>query len=156
MRHFLISPNRLLVGIAVGFGLSGCATFKSQTSQPAAPVETTEPVNLMVNLGDSATAASLDTSTAAEKAQALSPSQTAGERSLGLAAVALGSPIEQGFWLKSNLVTVPGKGRVETAGGKSVSVDLLPIEGAALLSFAAFRALELPLIGRPDVTVFIN
>ena len=68
--------------------------------------------------------------------------------------MALGSPAEQGFWLKTALVSVAGKGRVVTASGASVAVDLLPTEGAALLSLAAFRALGLSLTDVPEVSVF--
>ena len=70
--------------------------------------------------------------------------------------MALGSPTEPGFWIKSKLVAVAAKGRVETADGKSVAVDLLPSDGAAILSFAAFRALELALTDLPDVSVYAN
>jgi hypothetical protein len=73
---------------------------------------------------------------------------------LGLVTVALGPPAEQGFWLKSALVAEAGKGWVVTATGAMVAVDLLPAEGAAQLSLAAFRALDLALTDLPEVLVY--
>lgn len=108
----------------------------------------------MPALGTGQTAAALDTTTEAEKAAAAAP--VAGGASLGRMVVALGSPAEQGFWLKSPKVTAPGKGHVVTAGGASVSVDLQPGTGGALLSLAAFRALGLGLTDLPEVEVFAN
>ena len=75
---------------------------------------------------------------------------------MGAVVVALGSPAEQGFWLRSALVTAPAKGRVVTAAGKTVNVDLQPGTGAALLSLAAYRALGLGLTDLPEVQVFAN
>lgn len=105
-------------------------------------------------LGAGKTAATLDTTTPAEKEQALTAAPAASERSLGKVTVSLGSPAEQGFWLRTTLVTAPGKGRVETSGGQSVAVDLLPGSSGAQLSLAAFRALGLSLTAIPEVGVF--
>ncbi len=101
------------------------------------------------------TAAALDGTTAAEKAEALA-APVAGARELGRTSVALGSPAEQGFWLKSSLVSAPGKGKVMTASGASIAVDLQPGTGGALLSLAAYRALGLNLTDLPEVTVFAD
>lgn len=95
----------------------------------------------------------LDGTTDAEKSAALSAGG-AGGASLGTVTVSLGSPAEQGFWLRSSLVTEPAKGRVVTDQGASIAVDLLPGGGAAQLSLPAFRALGLPLTGLPLVTVY--
>jgi hypothetical protein len=75
---------------------------------------------------------------------------------LGTTSVALGSPAEQGFWLKTSLVVVAGKGRVVLANGKSIAVDLLPVQGGSLLSLSAYRALGIGLTDLPEVTVYIN
>ena len=100
------------------------------------------------------TARALDTTTAAERAAALAPPPApGGERELGRTAVSLGLVTEPGIWLRSSLVTAPGKGRVVTAGGQSIAVDLIPGTGAAQLSLAAFRALKLPLTALPEVTI---
>jgi len=107
-------------------------------------------------LGPGQTARTLDTTTAAQKQAALSAPAASGERELGKVAVSLGSPAEPGIWLRSALVTAAGKGRVVTATGQSVAVDLLPGAGAAQLSLAAFMALGLSLTALPEVTVYAN
>jgi hypothetical protein len=130
--------------------LSGCAVVEkfSKPKPQAAPVVAEVPV-----LGVGATPASLDTTTPAEKAAAVVVPSGA-ELVLGKVVVGLGSPAEQGFWLKSALVVVAGKGRVVTDSGASVAVDLLPTDGPALLSLAAYRALGLGLTDLPEVTVY--
>lgn len=136
---------------------SGCAVFGPAT--PVAPViapvvappAATAP---LVVVGQSA--AALDTTTAAEQTEALAKPAAASEVDLGLMVVALGSPAEAGFWLSSGAVGAAGKGRVVTAGGQSVAVDLRPGTGGALLSLAAFRALGLGLTDLPEVRVFAN
>lgn len=153
MRHPVfgkIHPGLLIV---LALGLSGCSLFQKPV-QTAPEAVVSAPLNPMSALGTGVTAASLDTTTEAEKAAALNTAPDVGERTLGTVTVALGSPTEPGFWIKTALVSVAARGRVETADGKSVAVDLIPFDGAALLSFAAFRALDLPLTDLPDVTVF--
>ena len=68
--------------------------------------------------------------------------------------MALGPPAEQGLWLKTDLVTETTQGRIETADGKSLTLELRPGTGGALLSLAAFQALGLSLTGLPEMTVF--
>lgn len=98
------------------------------------------------------TAAAFDRSSEAEKAAALAA--PASGQVLGKVTVSLGSPVEQGFWLKSALVTSQTPGVIRLADGKTVKVDLLPLAGGgAQLSLAAFRALDLPLTALPEVTV---
>jgi hypothetical protein len=101
-------------------------------------------------------AEALDQTTEAERAAATAAPPAGAEREIGRVVVGLAPVTEQGFFLKSTLVTAPGEGRVVTADGKSVSVDLLPGEGGALLSLAAFRALTLSLTELPEVVVFAN
>lgn len=125
----------------------------------APPVEIVAPVEETVTLpplGEGQSAAALDDTSAAEKAAALAKPAAAGERELGKTTVALGNPAEQGIWLKTPFVTVAGKGRVVTASGASVAVDLIPGTGASLLSLAAYRALGLGLTDLPEVTVYAN
>lgn len=117
---------------------------------PAAPPEVTLPA-----MGSGQSAAALDQTSAADKARATAAPATEG-RVLGRVTAALGSPAEQGFWLTSPLVAVAGKGRVVTASGASVAVDLRPGTGGALLSLAAYRALGLALTDLPEVTVYID
>jgi hypothetical protein len=146
----------VLVSIAL-LPLSGCAMF-DRLSAPAVaappPVVEAAPLTAIVPLGTGAqTAETLDQTTPEEVAAATAP-VAGGERELGKAVVALGSPAEQGFWIKTPLAVVAGKGRVVTADGKTVNVDLQPGTGGALLSLAAFRALGLGLTDLPEVTVF--
>ncbi len=96
----------------------------------------------------------LDKTTAEEKAAALAAPAKGGERELGKVVVALGSPAEQGIWLSSALIKDKTQGRIVTAAGKSLAVELRPGTGAAHLSLAAFQALGLPLTELPEVTVY--
>lgn len=100
----------------------------------------------------------LDSTTPEELAAAVTAAQATSEQILGSAVVALGSPVEPGFWLKTSLVAVATPGRVVAAGGASVGVELIPIEGggATQLSLAAFRALGLSLTDLPEVTIYAN
>jgi hypothetical protein len=102
----------------------------------------------------SVNATALDTTTAREKAAALAQPASGNERALGSAIVALGPPAQTGLWLSSPLVTAVTRGRVVTASGQSLALELRPGTGAALLSLAAFQALKLPLTELPEVTVF--
>lgn len=98
------------------------------------------------------TAEAFDQSSATERAAALAA--PASGQVLGKVTVSLGSPAEQGFWLKTALVTSQTPGVVRLANGKTAQVDLLPLAGGgAQLSLAAFRALDLPLTALPEVTV---
>ncbi|KPU84109.1 hypothetical protein JI58_05810 [Marinosulfonomonas sp. PRT-SC04] len=98
-----------------------------------------------------------DTTTVAQRSKAAAP--TSGGRKLGATVGSLGNPTEPGFWLKTPLVTVAGKGRVEyPANGKSVAVDLIPIDGpktaGSRVSLAALRLLGAPLTGLPELVVY--
>jgi hypothetical protein len=68
--------------------------------------------------------------------------------------VALGPPGDQGLWLSTALVQEVAQGRVVTADGTSLAVELRPGSGGALLSLAAFQALGLPLTALPELRVF--
>jgi hypothetical protein len=140
--------------------MPGCAVLERlgprdapSSTSAASGAETPPPAN-PARVGQGASAAVLDQTTAAEKAQALAAPPATGERALGKVAASLGSPAEQGFWLRAAIVPAAGKGRVVTAGGKSVAVDLIPGESGAQLSLAAFRALGLSLTDLPEVTVY--
>ncbi len=153
MRHVI--PLILIAGL-----IPGCAVLdrmkpapKPEAMAPQAEPPAPAPVAPAV-LGQGQSAQALDTTTAAEKAAALAAPVAGAERVLGKVAVSLGSPAEAGFWLRSPLVSAPGKGRIETTGGQSVAVDLLPGNSGAQLSLAAFRALGLSLTDLPEVTVY--
>ncbi|MFN4153607.1 MAG: hypothetical protein ACK4HF_03045 [Paracoccaceae bacterium] len=137
---------------------SGCAVLdrlKPAASAPDTAIDA-QAVAPGPVLGAGATAATLDTTTEAQKQAALAAPAASGERALGKVSVSLGSPAEPGIWLRSALVAAPGKGRVVTASGQSVAVDLLPGQGAAQLSLPAYVALGLSLTALPEVTVFMN
>ena len=151
MRIYVIPALVILVALS----LTGCGMIDrfKPAPKPAPIVVPVAPTVVLPPMGQGQTAAALDQTTAAEKAAATA-APSGGERSLGTAVVGLGSPAEQGFWLKSSLIAAPAKGRVATATGATVNVDLLPGTGAALLSLAAFRALGLGLTDLPEVTVY--
>lgn len=147
----------LLFGF-VTVGLASCGALGPRGPAPIAPpdVEIVAPVEPTVVLPPppgANTAEALDTTTEAQRAAAVAAPVTL-TRELGKTTVALGSPIEPGFWLRSPLVAAPAKGKVVTAGGASVAVDLQPGSGGSLLSLPAYRALGLSLTDLPEVTVF--
>lgn len=147
MRRLALAPLLLLLAAC---GLAGPKAAPPPAIIDPAPIDQVT----LPALGSGQSAAALDQTSAAEKAAATAPAR--GGRELGQVTVALGSPAEQGFWLRAPLVTVAGKGRVVTASGASVAVDLLPGQGGALLSLAAYRALGLALTDLPQVSVFID
>ena len=102
------------------------------------------------------TADALDTSSAAERAAAVST--PTGGRALGETLAGLGPPGEAGFWLRTGLVSDTRAGRVHSAGGTAVAVELRPSgRGAGAgsqISLAALRALGLPLTQLAPLTVF--
>lgn len=140
-----------MILLSVALGLSGCGLMQNPAA--AVPEPAVTPMARPV-IGAGASASALDQTTAAERAAAVAAKPAGGERSLGSAVVALGSPAEQGLWVKSALIVAPAKGRVVTETGASVAVDLLPGSGAASLSLAAFRALGLGLTDLPEVTIY--
>ena len=140
--------------IVIPFALSGLLALSACdliAARSPAPV-VAAPAPSVVPLGVGQSAAALDATTDAEKAAALA--ETSGARELGTVVAALGSPAEQGFWLSADIIAAPAQGRVETASGASVAVELRPGEGGALLSLAAYRALGLSLTDLPELTVF--
>lgn len=146
----------------VALALSGCALFQKEggpsgVTGPAEAPPATEfapAVSTSVLGARSVSAASLDKTTAEEKAAALAAPAKGGERELGRVVVALGPPADQGIWLSSALVKEKAQGRIVTAAGRSLAVELRPGTGGALLSLAAFQALGLSLTDLPQVTVY--
>lgn len=103
------------------------------------------------------TPASFDTTTTEERTAAMAaPAQ--GSRILGTTIASLGAPAEPGFWLRTPLVTAITPGRVtHAASGATLRVELRPSGGASgsgsQLSLPAFRAMNLPLTGLPELRV---
>ncbi|MBS9716725.1 hypothetical protein ACFFUT_17015 [Pseudohalocynthiibacter aestuariivivens] len=147
--------------LSLGFGLSGCGQeffeiFREDSSASeagSAPRPAPRPDD--TGFEDARTPEDFDTTTAAER-QAAAGSASQGERVLGSTVVSLGDPTEAGFWLKTPLVNTARAGRVYYgANGRSVNVDLLPIDGAgSRISLAAMRLLDAPLASLPEVTVY--
>lgn len=154
--------KHVLLPVLLVLALPGCATlFPKAAPTPLTGPTARDPATEMAPsagtaaLGAQAVRAEvLDTTSAAEKAAALAAPAASGERELGRVVVALGPPAEQGLWLRTALVTAPVQGRVETAAGKSLTLELRPGTGGALLSLAAFQALGLKLTDLPEITVF--
>jgi hypothetical protein len=101
----------------------------------------------------------LDRTTPQERSQARGDST--GGLALGRTLASLGSPSEQGFWLRTGLVTRVQGGRVDLAdGGGSIRVELRPSgtapEAGSQLSLAAFRALDVPLTQLVPLRVFAD
>lgn len=98
----------------------------------------------------------LDTTSAAERAAAARPA--AGGRALGETLAGLGAPGESGFWLRTGLVSNTTAGRVVSAGGESVAVELRPsgreAGSGSQISLAALRALGLSLTQLAPLTVY--
>ncbi|MEL7114566.1 MAG: hypothetical protein AAGP08_03080 [Pseudomonadota bacterium] len=78
---------------------------------------------------------------------------------IGTTVASLGDPGQRGFWLRTPLVSAPSRGRVVyVTSGRSVQVDLLPLEGPAgggsQISMDAMRLLDAPLTGLPELVVY--
>lgn len=149
----------------MGFGLcavllAGCGAMpdflKREETRTAAPVAAAPSPALTAPRPSAGarTAETLDTTTEAQRAAATAATVPVQVAPLGKVVVSLGDVTVPGFWLKSSLVSAPVPGLVKTAGGQTVQVDLLPGDGAAQLSLAAFRAAGLGLTDLPQVEVF--
>jgi hypothetical protein len=161
--------RQLVLLSVLALALSGCALFQKEdpTAGPASITGPSDPApatefapavpatTLGTTLGTRATSAeALDKTTAEEKAAALAAPAAGGETELGRVVVALGPPAEQGIWLSTSLVTEKAQGRIATAAGKTLALELRPGTGGALLSLAGFQALGLSLTELPEVKVF--
>jgi len=108
---------------------------------------------------DARTVEDFDTTTAADRADAVVTAPVSGERNLGTTIATLGSPTDPGIWFKTPLVTSVTQGRIDFQG-RSVAVELRPSGGAAgsgsQISLAAMRLIEAPLTSLPEVTVYEN
>jgi hypothetical protein len=153
----------LILGLGV---LAGCAGdgrlawpwAREQTPQaaPQPRPEATAPAVQPERRGGRLTPEGFDLTSAAEREAARA---AGGGALLGRTVASLGAPQEQGFWLRTGLVTSEREGRVaipET--GASVAVTLRPSGGPASagsqLSLAAFRVLGAPLTSLPQLEVY--
>ena len=94
-----------------------------------------------------------DTTTEAERVAAASSS---GGEKVGETVATLGDAATPGFWVETSLVDAVTSGRVvNTANGKSVDVELRPLDsGSSRISLAALRVLEAPLTELLALEVF--
>lgn len=100
-----------------------------------------------------------DTTTAAEREAAQAAPKPAGEARLGRTIATLGNPADPGFWIETPLAEKAGPGRVvSVATGKSVALDLRPIDGpdsaGSRISLPALRLLGVGLTGLHELDVF--
>jgi len=143
-------------GLVVFVGLAACA---APVPPVAPPTEGSPTVDAPPPRPDARTADSLDTTTPEQRAVATRPVQDSAERLLGETIASLGNPTKPGFWIETPLATNAGQGRVVYPDtGKSVAVELIPIDGDAgagsRLSLPAMRLLEAALTGLPTVQVY--
>ena len=139
-------------------GLAACAEGPAFL-QPAANVTTPETsVVTPPPPPDARTKDAFDTTTEEERAAAVATPEPAGERALGTTVATLGSPTEPGIWMETPLVSAVTQGRVVAENGKSVSLELRPIDGPATagsrISLPALRLLEVGLAGLHTLTVY--
>jgi hypothetical protein len=163
--------TRQYVTLVAILGLAGCGALPFGGGSPSTPSVTIEtpgtdtlrplarPGQSGATLGQAGrTPDALDTTTPAERAAAQAVDPSAGS-ALGDTLASLGSPTEQGFWLRTGLVTRVSQGRVERVDGQgAIRVELRP-SGAApgagsQLSLAAFRAMNAPLTELLPLRVF--
>jgi len=149
---------RVLLSMGLVLALAGCAQLGigPKTDAPAsmpAPGRIAPAPKPTAN-----TAAAFDTTTAAQRAEAAQKPAT-GEAKLGVTIASLGDPTDPGFWMRTGLVSVESKGRIENPKtGKSAKVTLIPTgkpAGAGSeVSLPALRLLEVPLTELPELTVY--
>src|SRR6056297_2341008 len=139
-------------------GLGGCGGVENGffgQSQPA-PAQNSAPAPAAEV---PATADTLDTTSAEDRAEAVEATAGGVTTDLGLTIASLGAVGEPGIWLKTPLVTAPARGRVEyPERGTAVAVDLIPLEAApgsgSRISLAAMRLIEADLTALPELRVY--
>lgn len=143
--------------------LSACAELQqagapSGSPAPSAPAAAPQPVAQPAPPPAAASAEALDTTTPEQRAAATQAPEPAGEQRLGTTIASLGAPADPGLWIETPLVSSVTQGRVETANGKSVKLELRPSGGAAgsgsEISLPAMRLLGVPLTDLPELTVY--
>ena len=151
--------TKVIVGSVLSsmFVLSGCTDFRtipglfnSQAPEATAPAVAQPAPQVLpqaLPAPSGVTAATLDTTTEAQKSEALT-ADTSGSTALGTAIVTLGAPTDQGVWVKTSLVSSTQPGQVEYKG-KTINVELRPRDSAGgdQISLPAMRLLDAPLSG---------
>lgn len=140
--------------------LAGCSGLPSsllpeawRTQAPPPSPSVSEPVEAEIERPEVAPEKNLETVALPEK---IEPVVQTGV--LGRTIASLGSPAEQGLWLKTPLVTSEGAGQVTfLKSGKQIDVTLIPIDGPSTagsrMSLQAFQALGAPLTDLIEISV---
>ena len=137
-------------------GLTACAQFPQigglSSSEPDAPtIEGPPPPPPTAR-----TVEQFDTTTEEERIAATKPAS--GGARLGETVASLGDATMPGFWVQTSLVSEEQQGRVvNPVNGRSVSVELRPIDGgSARVSLSAMRLLEAPLTELVTLDLFTS
>ncbi|MEO0945890.1 MAG: D-galactarate dehydratase [Pseudomonadota bacterium] len=136
------------------FGLSACAQFP-QIGGAADPAPDAPTLDGPPPPPPSArTVEQFDTTTEEERIAATNPSS--GGARLGETVASLGDATMPGFWVQTSLVSEVQQGRVvNPVNGRSVAVELRPIEGGSTrVSLAAMRLLDAPLTDLVTLELF--
>ncbi len=151
-----------LAGCQGGLGPTGTDLPPLQSGNSTlrpVPRPTNGPTSAPAPVKTARTVEEFDTTTQTQRNAALAPEAGENaEQNLGQTIASLGSPTKPGFWMETPLVSAPRRGRVLYAKtGKSVAVDLIPIDGpktaGSRVSLAALRLLGAPLTGLSEITV---
>ncbi len=147
--------------------LTGCADISGPGSGPGRLQPETDTIRPVLRPGrqaatprqDARTVEEFDTSSAEERMTAIRNSTVGAEQNIGGTIASLGNVAKPGFWLETPLVSEPVRGRVVyPVTGKSVAVDLIPIDGPSTggsrISLPAIRLLGAPLTSLPELTVY--
>ena len=150
---------RALIGLGLVLAVAGCAQLGITRKAPAPGAQSGTPATAMpLPKPSGPNAAALDTTTAAQRAEA-AQKPASGETKLGATIASLGDPTDPGFWMRTGLVSVESKGRIENPKtGKSAKVTLIPsgkpAGAGSEVSLPALRLLEVPLTELPELTVY--
>lgn len=130
------------------------------------PMKSAEPVVTSATTPGGTTVTAAPTADGAAVVIATPPGTGAGAKAapaaagrIGTTVASLGDASQAGLWIKTPLVTAPGKGRiVNPATGKSTNVDLIPLGGPASggsqVSLPALQALGASLTDLPTIEVW--
>ena len=152
----MLNMIRPVAPLFVVLALSACGAVQNPFSQaePAAAPAPSAPLDAT----DGALEAQ-EPSTVLQR-QENTPNATPASGLIGETVVALGDPVQPGFWLKTPLVTAEQNGVLERAGGATVQVTLLPLGGPATggsqISLAAMRSLNIGLTELVTLKVYSN
>ena len=131
--------------------------FPSPLDEPLeVPAETLAPTPPPPPPETARTVDEFDTTSEADRAEAVAVAAVSSKQALGTTLATLGSPTEPGIWLKTPLVSALASGRVSYQG-QTINIELRPSGGEAgsgsQISLAAMRLLNAPLTGIIELQV---